>query len=173
MTERLYVYVAESSKGLIKIGFSANPKRRVKYLSGTVLHAHRPVTFLRAKRMDAIAAYKVEKFTQYLLAEHAAPMTYPGLGPSMEWFQCSQEAAFKALRPAVRCVQNATEYFGHDRFNWRRAVPFIKARKGLVLPHKFDMWLTRQIELSKGERLDAMIDVQRKMHNLCATAQNN
>jgi hypothetical protein len=121
--EGAFVYVAQSAKGVIKVGYTVNLKSRIFGLHNIVGWRHRPIVLVCAVRLDRALAFKVERFTQYLLDGQRGRMIYPGLGPSKEWYRCSVKIAQAALGTATDYILAAKASFGHDDFYWRKAIP--------------------------------------------------
>ena len=96
------VYVARSKSGAVKVGFSSNPQRRMKWLpSGTAL------AYVTGDTMSVDAARRLERLAHRVLV-------LSGKRISGEWFAVTVADAVAAIEVALRqASMNELELGGH------------------------------------------------------------
>ena len=84
---------------------------------------HRPVRLVRAIKVQRDLAYKIERFTQYLLRHRQAKGISTGTSVEVQdWFAVPPHVASRYLNIALEAVQTKARELGRTDFYWRKVL---------------------------------------------------
>lgn len=99
--EKGEVYIVADSCGLVKVGYSANTKRRLGGISYWCPDDRKPIRLVAVRRMEERMAKVVEKVAHELLGPAVPIMN----SAPYEWFAVTPEEAVRQVDRAIRATR--------------------------------------------------------------------
>ncbi len=103
-----FVYIMRDAVGRVKVGFSADPDRRLCVLNGLIEYNRRPLKFVRVVEMSRQLAFSAERDLKSKLWRCASSEPSDG---GTDWYECTPSLASRRLNEVLADYRIRGEWY--------------------------------------------------------------